>query len=1573
MSAALIDWRKKLTRRGKAPAAWLAELTAHLDPLLRGDSIDPKDRSELAKWLLKSPFFGKTDSEGYLDCKALAQWEEGVRKDLDKTSDKLDRAPSSELPTLLREFAQYLKLTGIDALGASLNQDAERIRWLKDLTAQGCQVYRQEREMGITAPQDWVPRLVSWGGDGWPSAPGVTLPIFFVTRDAEGKEQGVNGWLRLWLWPCKGAQLELLPSVPQRVQPLARSWVQGLEEASDWMRQKMQGQGGAWRDQALVWEVHTNEAAYDLLTGASASAAFALAGLWLARHSAPAPWVSLLCSMRHDDWEQTRITACIRANTPGQAQGQDLVPVQGVAVKDRASWVLGQGSAERQPVLHVAKGQTVDLLVPGQAKPQIVHHESAFKLLSTLAREALDLGELLAPLKGALDPHLHAFAPEPHQSESTLDGGQSPRPWHLPLLEVPWQAPLAGGVWRALVDSAAQDRRPPRTLEAFALQRWALLAQEQHEGGSVNCLFVNLSVHEENAPQQGRLGKGPSYSLENLLASYEADAGNPLRQVQALQIVGAPGSGKTWLLQRFEQACAERLLWHLDRLANLPERDEAGEVQQDPYPYLDVPLYVSLSALPVEIKKADAVVRWFRTQVLGSADAPDSRLKRRLLNPQSEPRVRLRIVLDGLNELKVGAKQKREDRAREVLRALGEALQPGLPMLLGTRTHHQYTLDHTSANGRLFKVEAALLNAWEPSQIEGYLRKRWAGPKQAHLLAKVGDLMEQIRREEPKGQRLREVLSLPLYLRIQCELLEAGAKALLDSRARLMAALLWRNVHREFLTKNESGSGREDTDLLTVQERQIAQEFHNNPDQEPPAFPREGRLLQGLFALAWQMWLANPDEPVASRGKVALALGPKKAPPVSQVQEASISVRGCLRGLGWPMRSQEKWIEQWINMAKELGWFTVDEKSQTARFAHQAYGEFMASQQLFWKPRHANWDRHPLPENWSPDELAELARQLAPPAPARSCLAELDAQHRELEALWKKVPMSVFERWWEDGIALPSELVRERMSASGWSEGVFQRELGFMQDEKWGVLTVQAGDWVWSLQRYGGIIAERGVFARCQPGPWHQQPLAWALMARYSELWRPYREQMQKDLRQALSDDETRELFSEVGHLPEAPAGALDEIVLLALEALSEPLPWLQALLQAARQTTPLFKPMRQKTATEARQTGCWALLSRALVQEEPKLDSYYGAAAPELVAWRRDVACLLLAVNQAGDPELTMNPAQGDGLRAHDLRHRLQAGLCLSRQGPPGSDAGDHLRFERVMVNRHRNPNAIEVKEAIEVPAARLRREHWCAVHPKSGSALAPFYNAPAPFFMARFPVTTGEFRAFVDAGGYQDADQDWWLQGLAPERSGARAWLLEQLGTTRSAEQGPGGWDDTRWRNSLQPMLNITWYEAAAYARWASAELYDDWLASLAKGLRVPALQLRLPTEIEWEAALHGVENSWPGHRGGGDPSPLQFNHQATGWDRTSPVGSFPASRAPSGLLDALGNQWEWCANDPIGDWDEICVSSLESRSQLRALRGGGFSDSAQCCRVSSRTGRAPGYIGNVFGFRLVLAVVL
>jgi ergothioneine biosynthesis protein EgtB len=124
------------------------------------------------------------------------------------------------------------------------------------------------------------------------------------------------------------------------------------------------------------------------------------------------------------------------------------------------------------------------------------------------------------------------------------------------------------------------------------------------------------------------------------------------------------------------------------------------------------------------------------------------------------------------------------------------------------------------------------------------------------------------------------------------------------------------------------------------------------------------------------------------------------------------------------------------------------------------------------------------------------------------------------------------------------------------------------------------------------------------------------------------------------------------------------------------------------------------------------------------------------------------------------------------------------------------------------------------------------------------------APFAIGHRLVTNAEYQAFIDDGGYRRAGL-WLSDGWATVQ--AQGW------------QAPLYWrDDGRAfglhgeqpRHPDDPVLHLSFYEAAAYAEWAGA---------------------RLPTEFEWEAVAASPEppaqcfgTAWQWTRSSYDPYP-------------------------------------------------------------------------------------------------------
>jgi ergothioneine biosynthesis protein EgtB len=139
-------------------------------------------------------------------------------------------------------------------------------------------------------------------------------------------------------------------------------------------------------------------------------------------------------------------------------------------------------------------------------------------------------------------------------------------------------------------------------------------------------------------------------------------------------------------------------------------------------------------------------------------------------------------------------------------------------------------------------------------------------------------------------------------------------------------------------------------------------------------------------------------------------------------------------------------------------------------------------------------------------------------------------------------------------------------------------------------------------------------------------------------------------------------------------------------------------------------------------------------------------------------------------------------------------------------------------------------------------------------------------PHALADRLVTNAEWLGFIEDGGYARPElwmADGWAWTTADRIEAPLYWRREPEGWSRFDLDG------LRPLVRAEPVANISWYEADAFARWAGA---------------------RLPREEEWEDAASRF-----------DPA------GGTQLDRAGPVRPRPASPG-EGLRQMYGDLWEW-----------------------------------------------------------------
>lgn len=166
--------------------------------------------------------------------------------------------------------------------------------------------------------------------------------------------------------------------------------------------------------------------------------------------------------------------------------------------------------------------------------------------------------------------------------------------------------------------------------------------------------------------------------------------------------------------------------------------------------------------------------------------------------------------------------------------------------------------------------------------------------------------------------------------------------------------------------------------------------------------------------------------------------------------------------------------------------------------------------------------------------------------------------------------------------------------------------------------------------------------------------------------------------------------------------------------------------------------------------------------------------------------------------------------------------------------------------------------------------------------------------FLMDKFEVTNKQFKKFMDDGGYDNST--FWNY---PIISGGKTLSLEEaklLFVDRTSRTGPSTWEAGSYIDGTenQPVSGVSWYEAAAYAKYAGKQL---------------------PTIFHWGLVAETSRTE------------MVVPLSNLGGKSIVDVGSKPGY-CSFGIYDLAGNVREWCFNSSNND-------------EYKYILGGGFND--------------------------------
>jgi formylglycine-generating enzyme required for sulfatase activity len=230
--------------------------------------------------------------------------------------------------------------------------------------------------------------------------------------------------------------------------------------------------------------------------------------------------------------------------------------------------------------------------------------------------------------------------------------------------------------------------------------------------------------------------------------------------------------------------------------------------------------------------------------------------------------------------------------------------------------------------------------------------------------------------------------------------------------------------------------------------------------------------------------------------------------------------------------------------------------------------------------------------------------------------------------------------------------------------------------------------------------------------------------------------------------------------------------------------------------------------------------------------------------------------------------------------------------------------------------------------------------------------------FYLGKYAVTRGQFRAFVQATGYKTE---------AEKGDGGLGWIQAKKFMEKRKE--------FHWLNpgfpqtDEHPVVEVSWNDAVMFCAWASKKA---------------GREIRLPTEAEWEYACRAGTNT-RFFFGDNEEELARYGNvadaslrQVTGLNRgikaadgyafTAPVGQYLPN--PWGLYDMHGNVHQWrqdwfddkyYTNSPIRD------PQGPNNGELHVARGGNWYESSPWSAALRGVPSSKAHCGGGLGFRV------